>query len=136
MTKSELFRKAHEIARTFTGDYRARFALALKLIREEAGKMTITARELNEKFKVDLTKWGKEIKEIMEDMDCNEWDATVEASEGFKFKKDFIFVEFRTASKKDAIKVIGNSFMIKESLKELGFKYNQAPQSGWNLILD
>lgn len=39
MTKRELFKKAHEIARTFTGDYRARFALALKLIREGAGKM-------------------------------------------------------------------------------------------------
>lgn len=29
MNKSELFKKAHELARTFTGDYSARFALAI-----------------------------------------------------------------------------------------------------------
>lgn len=29
MTKVELFRKAHQLAKTFTGDYRARFSLAL-----------------------------------------------------------------------------------------------------------
>lgn len=29
MTKAELFRKAHQLAKTFTSDYRARFSLAL-----------------------------------------------------------------------------------------------------------
>lgn len=136
MTKSELFKKAHEMARTFVGNYRARFALALKLIREGKREMTITAEELNVKFNVNVKRWEKEIKEIMEDLGGDEFDATVEASQGFKFKKDFIFVSFRTASKKDAIKCIGNSYIIKEELKELGFKYNEAPQTGWNLILD
>lgn len=30
MTKSEIFKTAHKLARTFEGDYQARFALALK----------------------------------------------------------------------------------------------------------
>jgi len=33
MTKSEMFKKAHQIAKTFTGDYRARFVMALALVR-------------------------------------------------------------------------------------------------------
>lgn len=36
MTNSEIFKAAHKLAKTFQGDYRACFALALRIVREEA----------------------------------------------------------------------------------------------------
>lgn len=36
MTNAQIFKAAHELAREFSGDYRARFALALRTIRNQA----------------------------------------------------------------------------------------------------
>ena len=36
MTNSQLFKAAHQVARNLQGDYRARFAMALKIVRNQA----------------------------------------------------------------------------------------------------
>jgi hypothetical protein len=36
MTHAQIFKAAHELAREFSGDYRARFALAIRIVRNQA----------------------------------------------------------------------------------------------------
>lgn len=76
MTKSELFKTAHEMARTFTGDYRARFALALKLIRE--GK-----KEMN-RYKVTCVKRGNALLRNLEPENVNEGAIFIEVEAGYE----------------------------------------------------
>ena len=135
MNKSEIFKAAHALARTFEGNYSACFSLALKIIYRGESEMT-TAQELNEKFGVKTKVWESSVNYYVNSFDSDYLDAAIEAAQEIKLKKEFIFVPFRTSKKQDAIKVVGNSYAIKEELKELGFKYNQAPQSGWNLIIE
>lgn len=138
MTRSELFKTAHKMTKTFTGDYRARFALALKLIREGVSEM-MTAKELNEKFNVNVKRWEARIEEAKEELDVDYVDAAFEIKDEIKFKKDFIFVEIKNGAKNSYIHCIGNSFSIKEELANLGFVYGfNHPQGGtmvkgWNL---
>jgi len=73
--------------------------------------------ELNQIFKVNLKKWDEAINFYMSNDDEDYYDASLSASKEDKLKKEFIFISYRTASKKDCIKCIGNSFSIKEELK-------------------
>ena len=41
MTNSEIFKAAHERAKTFRGDYRACFVLALRIVRSESRPSTL-----------------------------------------------------------------------------------------------
>lgn len=92
--------------------------------------------ELNKIFKVNLKDWNESINFYIDRDDSDYFDAVHDAMTDDKLKKSFIFIGYRTAKKLDCIKCLGNSYSIKEELKDLGFKFNQAPQSGWNLITD
>ena len=91
-------------------------------------------KELNKIFQVNLKSWNESINFYMDRDDSDYFDAVHDAMTDDKLKKSFIFISFRTAKKIDCIKCLGNSYSIKDELKELGFEYNKAPQSGWNLI--
>ncbi len=53
MTKSEIFKAAHKLAKSFEGDYRACFALALK---EVYSKKPVSALERAKAFVSDFEK--------------------------------------------------------------------------------
>jgi len=82
MTKSNLFTKAHSIAKTLEGDYRARFSYAL----------TVAWKELKNESKKELTK--EEIVAIMENQDAKTrvWEKYGKSRiyvDGFHYSKSF-----------------------------------------------
>lgn len=58
-TKSQIFKEAHELAKTFEGDYLACFVLALEIVRNEGTKQ-LSIYELAEKMEGKIwEKYGK-----------------------------------------------------------------------------
>lgn len=50
MTKSEIFTAAHKLAKTFEGDYTARFILALEIVRSEKTNNCLQNKTQKESF--------------------------------------------------------------------------------------
>ncbi len=94
--------------------------------------------ELNEKFKVNLKKWNEYSQEQYEDE--NRIDALINSSEDNYMKKDFIFILVKNGAGQEYIHALGNSFIIKDELKEIGFNFTSnhpvkgVCRKGWNLF--
>lgn len=99
MTKSNIMKAAHKLAKTFSGDYRACLALAMKEVYAVVRKLT-AKKEYETAIAKVQTQFGG-----------------VVAETGFQ------------------INLTRNTFPVKETLKNMGFKFN--PKSGnwtlWNM---
>lgn len=135
MSKSEMFKAAHKLAKTFTGNYRACFALALRELRKGGLMVDVNSivNDLNSKFNTarQLKDWEERINEVMNDWDCDKLEAIQEATRAASLKKAVYFITFKNPKKENVIKAVGNSYSIKEELKALGFTYSN---NGWSKI--
>jgi len=128
MTKSEIFKAAHKLAKTFEGNYRACFSLALRevLATSKETKMYITeeAKELISRFQnPNLGNAFKKLETLITeefasaDGDFTEAIGNLKGTIEAKSRAIFFVVDGKMI-------VIGKTFPIKEELQELGFKFS------------
>lgn len=94
INKRELFKKAHAMAKTMKGDYKACLALALRILYRKARKTTLR-KVVDGKFLISTANLGFEYETMVFRADGSE--------EGFDYDEPIF--EYRTNSKQKAIKI-------------------------------
>ena len=94
INKSELFKKAHAMAKTMEGNYRACFALALIKLYKQARQLKLR-KVIDDKFLISTATVG------------DEYETIVFRADGSEDIFDYAYpiFEYRTNSKQEAIKV-------------------------------
>lgn len=94
INKSILFKKAHAMAKNMKGDYKACFALALRILYRKARKKTLR-KVVDGKFLISTANLGFEYETMVFRADGSE--------EGFDYDEPIF--ECRTRTKQEALKV-------------------------------
>jgi len=139
MNKSELFTQAHALAKTFTGDYSARFALAITELtgKVKAGYEYVAGQEVNQN-EITMSEEAKEINTRFRSASAGNIDkGLLQALKEEMIEEDndllFAVMNYNGSIKgkahltafnyKGKLYVAGNTYKAKEELKEMGFTF-------------